>query len=55
MFKIIRTWFNSEVARFKKHPVLWTALAVSATLIYFIDCDAADKTLDYIEDHNPNK
>ena len=52
---IVRAYFGRSVARFKKHPVLWTALAVSATLIYFIDCDVADKTLDYIEDHNPNK
>ena len=55
MFKIIRTWFNSEVARFKKHPVLWTALAVSATVLYFVDCGVADRVSEIIDNRNPNK
>ena len=55
MFKIIHTWFNSEVARFMRHPVLWTALAVAATILYFVDCGVADRVSEIIDNRNPNK
>ena len=53
---IVLCWWNSEIARFKRHPYFWTILTVLACLWIFVDYRSSMNFIDALEKEiNPNE